>query len=223
MASQRPATDSDRRIVRKVVAALGALSVPSLRNVQVEVDDGVIYLRGRVLTFYAKQLARHAATRYGEGAQVTDEIEVIACPNSRRRAALALTLLALATVFGCAPAEPPRLAVHPVRGKVLFQGRPAAGAWVIFHPKGGDLSSPRPRGKVNERGEFTLSTYEPNDGAPQGEYAVTIELRPVVNARGDVDVGANRLPAKYSSPGTTAVIASVQPGQTTCQFASCGR
>ena len=82
-----------------------------------------------------------------------------------------------------------RLPVHPVKGKVLFKGSPLAEALVVFERTGGpDLgggggaaSEPGPiraTGRTDADGVFELMTYEFNDGAPAGEYAVGISSMP---------------------------------------------
>jgi hypothetical protein len=63
--------------------------------------------------------------------------------------------------------------VYPVHGEVFFNGKPAAGAAVHFHPLEGEESTPA-FAIVNEDGSFEMSTFGTNDGAEPGNYAVTI-------------------------------------------------
>jgi hypothetical protein len=68
--------------------------------------------------------------------------------------------------------------LNSVEGKVLYKGKPAKGAIVIFHPKGDNtINARKPSGYTDEEGVFTLSSTpgKPKDGAVAGEYAVTIE------------------------------------------------
>jgi len=69
-----------------------------------------------------------------------------------------------------------RLPVHPVRGRILVGGKPASGAMVLFIPvnEPAQPKEPRPRAEVGEDGSFVLSTYEAEDGAPVGEYIVSV-------------------------------------------------
>lgn len=65
----------------------------------------------------------------------------------------------------------------PVAGKLLVDGQPAAGAQVIFHPADShdfDRRGSRPTGRVTADGTFQMTTYQPNDGAPAGDYVVTV-------------------------------------------------
>jgi|SRR5215831_15610996 len=73
-----------------------------------------------------------------------------------------------------------RRAVYPVHGYVFdANNKPASGALVVFHPLEGDAGDrDKPRAFVAEDGSFALTTYEKEDGAPEGEYVVTIEWRP---------------------------------------------
>jgi hypothetical protein len=63
-----------------------------------------------------------------------------------------------------------------VHGKVLSQGQPAVGAIVVFHPASsmGAASRFPPRGVVGKDGAFTIGSRTTDDGAPAGDYAVTI-------------------------------------------------
>ncbi len=97
-------------------------------------------------------------------------------------------------------------------GKVLLpDGKPAEHALVVFHPLGNSVSATKPRGKVGADGSYKLTTYDTDDGAPAGEYRVTVEL--LLAGRGDAPP-SNRLNAKYSKPETSDLIATVGTGPT---------
>jgi hypothetical protein len=83
-----------------------------------------------------------------------------------------MVLVGLAGTCSCSG----RKAVFPVRGQVLdAKKNPAVGAMLIFHPKPEDPKDPsRPVGTADENGNFTLTTYRARDGAPAGEYVITI-------------------------------------------------
>ena len=65
---------------------------------------------------------------------------------------------------------------HPATGTVSVNGEPASGAVVTLYPVNQkvDVRNSRPYAIANEQGNFTLKTYEAGDGAPVGEYDVTI-------------------------------------------------
>lgn len=102
--------------------------------------------------------------------------------------------------------ESGREPVYPVHGRVVdADNRPAVGALVIFHPL--DMSSPeplKPLAYADEQGAFALTTYERGDGAPEGEYVVTIEWRskPADPFAANKE-GEDRLEGRYSDPKTS--------------------
>lgn len=96
--------------------------------------------------------------------------------------------------------------VYPVRGKVLYQDKPATGAQVVLHALGtaNREGRPLPQAIVNSDGTFRLSTYVQHDGAPPGKYAVTI-LWPsdAVKEEDGTPIGPDRLNGRYSNPMRT--------------------
>jgi hypothetical protein len=89
----------------------------------------------------------------------------------------ALALLALAATLpwaGCGSNRPsvPQFKIH---GKVLSHGQPAAGAIVVLHPLDKTVASLYPpRGVAGKDGAFVVGSRMTDDGAPEGEYAVTV-------------------------------------------------
>ena len=69
----------------------------------------------------------------------------------------------------------PRKPVYPVSGKVLYRGQPAAHVRLILTPVGdAGPDALRPRAYTNPDGTFQLGTYASNDGAPAGQYVVSL-------------------------------------------------
>ena len=82
----------------------------------------------------------------------------------------AALLLGVLTVSGCSQTARPK--VVPVSGSVKVKGVAVADASVTFSPEG---KSPRsPNGVTDSQGNFKLTTYDTNDGAMVGDFAVTI-------------------------------------------------
>ena len=134
-------------------------------------------------------------------------------PTIRRRSAVAAVALpTLLLVAGCTQSAPERPPLYPLSGRVLYQGRPAAGAWVVLHPANGNPVAPHPRAKTDAQGNYVVSTFEVQDGAPAGEYRVTLELTQIVNVGGELQPGSSLLPPKYGSPATTTIVARVSEG-----------
>jgi hypothetical protein len=70
------------------------------------------------------------------------------------------------------PAAEPLL--FAVEGKVLVDGEPAVNLHVAFHPLKGGKNHFCPVGRTNREGIFHLTTRRAADGAPAGEYRVTL-------------------------------------------------
>lgn len=111
---------------------------------------------------------------------------------------------------GCSRSGEARRPTFPVTGKILDGAKPIANATVVLHPIGGE-GAPKPRGKTDENGNFTLTTYDGNDGAPAGKYQVTVELWATVSADGGP---VNRIPARYARPETSGFTAEIGQGPT---------
>lgn len=81
---------------------------------------------------------------------------------------------ALLLLSGCGKRLKP---AYPVSGKVFVGAdkKPATGAFVVFHPvKTDDGDVVRPMAEVDDEGRFALTTRKANDGAPAGDYTITI-------------------------------------------------
>jgi len=130
----------------------------------------------------------------------------------RHRSRCLICLPLVAALAGCASSQnADRLPVFPATGKLIYDGRPLAGAYIVLHPKGtaDGRAAPRPHAQAAADGSFALTSYESNDGAPAGDYTLTVELRSLVNHGGDVTAGPNTLPAKYGRAETSPVIVQI--------------
>jgi len=125
-------------------------------------------------------------------------------------AAVAAFLLA-----GCAQSN--RKPVFPVRGHVLFEGKPAAGATVFFVPVETDPDAIAPYGVTDENGAFTLTTYLTFDGAPAGDYIVTVRW-PGPPRRPEDETGPDRLRGRYDNPKTSKLRATVEKKPNQIEF-----
>lgn len=74
---------------------------------------------------------------------------------------------------GCGAGSKPQPV--PVKGSVVFRGKPLANARVTFFAKGAPVPA---IGDTNDSGEFELSMYGKGDGALVGENKVTVSLLP---------------------------------------------
>jgi hypothetical protein len=67
----------------------------------------------------------------------------------------------------------------PVSGTLTMNGKPLAGALVIFSPiaKGGSIDAgPGSSGKTNDKGEYTLTSDTGRTGAVVGKHRVSVSL-----------------------------------------------
>jgi hypothetical protein len=105
--------------------------------------------------------------------------------------------------------------VHPVRGQVLLNGKPVPQAVVTFHATGAAAGQePAPSAQTDEQGYFRLTSYASGDGAPEGEYAVTVtwfRSYPTGPAPDD-STTANFLPPRYANPARSQLRAVVHAG-----------
>lgn len=133
---------------------------------------------------------------------------------------LALTLLVLLS-GGCGQTDGLALpARHPVEGKVVYRGKAAQGFRVTFHPLG-DIGEVKfaPSAITAEDGTFRLRSYEPDDGAPAGDYAVTLEWPDHLNKAEDLDPKpeVDRLRGAYSDPQRSKFKVTVAEGENQLQ------
>ena len=119
--------------------------------------------------------------------------------------------LVLSVLAGCS-ASSTRLPVVKAQGKVSFQGKPAAGAFVSLYPVTPDPKHPvNPRATVGDDGTFVLTTYEKGDGAPVGEYNVALDWKKPLPKQegGETEFGPCLLPARYQKPETSGLRVTV--------------
>lgn len=122
----------------------------------------------------------------------------------------------LALAAGCGGAGD-RRPVYPVRGSVFVKGQPAAGARIFFSPAANptDPRAWRPFAVVDKDGSFRLTTYLAFDGAPAGDYVVTVTwaVKPAgTSGADDGTVSPDRLKGVYGDPRKPKLKAVVKPG-----------
>jgi hypothetical protein len=106
---------------------------------------------------------------------------------------------AMVTLAGCGDGKNfPK--AHEIKGTVLVNGQPAENVQIILNRVGGEaLAVPTtPKGMTNAQGEFLITSYNAEDGAPNGEYVITVEWRePTGLLKKDFD-GPDRLGGAYA-------------------------
>ena len=114
--------------------------------------------------------------------------------------------------IGCGSPSGPACA--PVKGRISFKGKPLAEAMVVLHRADGDVEgNQKPMAYTDATGAFELTTFSHNDGAPPGEYAITVELRaPQLVGEETVRNGPNLLPPRYARPESSGLNFTVTEG-----------
>jgi hypothetical protein len=122
------------------------------------------------------------------------------------RVPLLLVLAAALAASSCGGGGP---RIYSVHGQVFYEGKPADGAIVFFHPQGDHRSAADlPSGKVGSDGSFELLTYNRGKGAAAGRYSVTISWTdPAARTEDDEK---QLLPARYLDPTTSQLAAEVK-------------
>ena len=134
--------------------------------------------------------------------------------NFARTIAASLCAIVIMSSLGCGSGiKAPRL--HPVSGKVTFQGKPVPGATLVFIPANEDPNKPsieRSAGKTDEQGSYELTWgIDEAIGSPAGKYKVFITAFQEVDDSFDSEAKPPSLiPEKYNSPVSSGLTADVK-------------
>ena len=119
----------------------------------------------------------------------------------------------LCIAIGCSGPKGPKC--YPVRGQVFYKGKPISEATVVMHRVRGDVEgNQKPIAYTATDGTFQITTMTRGDGAPPGDYVITIELRaPQTIGEEVVRNGAHMLPVQYSRPESSGQKFTVVEGE----------
>jgi hypothetical protein len=120
-------------------------------------------------------------------------------------------VIPLCALAGCGREE--RLKVCPVQGKVLVVGTPAGNASVFFYPCD-PAQQHISTATTAPDGTFWLTTFVSGDGAPEGEYDVTV-VWPDYSMPCDECAAPlhDRLKLQYADRKKTELHATIRPGK----------
>lgn len=149
--------------------------------------------------------------------------------HSRQIAMLLFVVPVMAITIGCGGAgrvdgEYP---VHSASGTITQKGQPLDSAQVIFYHE--EKGKPPARGTTDSSGRFTLTTYNQGDGAVTGNFKVTVKKvvsdgpqvsddEPIDPKVGEKMQVKSLVPAKYGSPATTDLKATVKESDNSFEF-----
>jgi hypothetical protein len=114
-------------------------------------------------------------------------------------------LTVVSFLAGCGGGGPKPPEIIPVKGVVMYQGKPIPKLAVVFNPDKGMIAS----GKTDDQGRFVLMTSKPGDGAMVGNYTVTVSFVsdeiPEMQGLSDAPQKpvTSPIPTKYADPKTT--------------------
>lgn len=218
--------DPDSAIRTRILIHLRERGIALPKGMAVEVNAGEVTLRGEASSPFEQQMIVMVVKRFAPGIRVVDELRVVqvaARPTPRfgslgtfaedvwvtleeglasiPRPALAVIVLGIVVPVWMAIAAasgPSRLPVHPVSGRITFDGMPAEGARITLNSIGiSPLRDINPTATVKGDGTFDVMVYAKGDGAPVGEYVATVRWYKTVSNGAGVETKSNVLPASY--------------------------
>ncbi len=130
------------------------------------------------------------------------------------RRARTWTILLLSVGLTSCGDEDGRVPVYPVTGTLTINGQPAEGVSLRLFATDLNNSAPRPSAITKAGGKLVISTYNTGDGAPAGEYKVTVQWPTRVQAFGRVENGPDRLGGKYAEQANAPLTLTVEEGPT---------
>ena len=147
------------------------------------------------------------------------------------RVLLSLALLA-GLVAGCGRSDLPEHAVpvFKVGGALTHKGAPMGKAVITFHPTSpapvsGKTKPPVVTATADDQGKYALSTYYTGDGAPEGQYTVTIYWPGERNTKvvtpgmeGDQPLAPDRLKMAHADAKTSKLKATVEKKENAIDF-----
>jgi tetratricopeptide (TPR) repeat protein len=136
----------------------------------------------------------------------------------RKRGVLAATGLAALVLIGLGSRyiHWDHVRVYPAHGQAAYEGKPIPNARIILDPAWTeDPPFPRPHALVKDDGSFVLGTYGKEDGAPPGEYRVSVQWlvqTQKIETEGN-PLPRNLLPARYGNFATSGLSVQIQQGE----------
>ncbi len=128
-------------------------------------------------------------------------------------------LIAIGTISGCGSND--QFGTFKAEGTVTLNGKPLSDAHVWLLPKEKNHQEAvlvvRPQGRTGRDGNFVLTTYLLDDGAPSGEYDAI-----VLHGENDPDAASEdakakttkiAVPMKYKDAKTSGLLVTIKKGE----------
>ena len=125
-------------------------------------------------------------------------------------------------ILGCGgdSSYTPTVQVFPAKGKLEYQGKPLAGVTLIFNPVD-EKQKLKPQATTDAEGNFVATTFSTGDGAPEGEFLITLVVRSNESDSAREDAEGNgrakpaktKFPVKFQNPTTSTLKVKVSKGQ----------
>ncbi len=126
----------------------------------------------------------------------------------------------MVSLAGCGSSLPEgALPVFPVTGALTYEGQPMSGAIITFHRAKPALTA---RAVADASGKYVLTTYLADDGAPAGEYVVTLYWpsdKPAAQTNDpDPPLPPDRLNQVHANPATSKLRGTIREEPNTVDF-----
>ncbi|MBS0262053.1 MAG: hypothetical protein JSS02_08845 [Planctomycetes bacterium] len=137
--------------------------------------------------------------------------------NPWHRTYCVLLCLAGLLPVGCGDSDASQVPLHRTSGMITFGGKPLAGAIIMFHAVKRSSTTtddplPVPGATSQEDGSFSVSTFDPEDGMPEGEYYITVSCEDRSGGRQNDDDYPELLPTRYQNPATSGLKVKIVAG-----------
>jgi len=130
-----------------------------------------------------------------------------------RRSILSFLMIFTLGLVGCGGGGEDRPEVVPAKGRLVIGSDPVKNADVVFYPEAGGKPA---SGSTNDNGEFTLSTFGKDDGAPIGKHKVAVNPKgPASNDADSIkaaEAAKSQIPEAANKEETTTITVEVKAG-----------
>lgn len=103
-----------------------------------------------------------------------------------------------------------------LQGKVMLNGQPVGPGSLSFSPVNGDRAGAV--ASFGEDGQYSVISAGRKDGAPTGEYTVTVFGGESFGEESTGPVSIGKIPPKYAKAGTSNLKVTINPGSNSYDF-----